>query len=113
MTDHRYDSLPLGEAVARIRRFRALAEARYAWPGGYDIVFACADGGLVCAACVADPSNGYMVAGYPSERVIVAVSTADWIDGSYSCDDCARELCPYVDDAEPDTTADDAQEGDS
>lgn len=104
----RIDSLPLGEAVARIRRFRALAEARYAWPGGYDIVFVCADGGVVCASCIADRSNGYIVSGVESDRIVIDAGSADWIDDSTSCDGCGRELCPYVD---PDS--DYAQEGDA
>ena len=71
----------------------------YAWPGGYEVLIVCNDGGLLCAECVkkearrimSDIRDGYDTGWYPAGTVIEAVSpdcTGEELMNT--CDHCGK-----------------------
>ena len=80
---------------------RYIARNPYAWPGGYDIIGICDDGGILCAHCIKENYREVMHDtryGWNTGWRIVGFQTADWLEDSTLCGNCYRELCPYLDD---------------
>lgn len=80
--------------VSDFRRF--IRSGPYAWPGGYDVLFATSDGGTLCHACaesnrrqvvdslaIVDVRGGWHVSG-----VFLSCDT----DGELWCDHCDKLL---------------------
>ena len=42
----------MSAAAELLRRVRAMARERYAWPGGYALALVTTDGGILCPDCV-------------------------------------------------------------
>ena len=71
---------------------RKYAEARFAWPGGYEMFTIQDDGGTLCAPCVlknleevtqSDGADGWGIIGWSHEGVI---------DKAVTCDHCYRTI---------------------
>ena len=86
--------------------------AKYAWPGGYPMLYICDDGGVLCPECVQDNidqccdphSGGWYVTGHG----------ANWEDPSLFCDHCNNRIeSAYAEDQVPPTRSDDAEFGGS
>lgn len=75
---------------------RVIRSGPYAWPGGYDVIFATSDGGTLCHACaeqhrreIADAIASVNVrGGWHVSGVFLSCDT----DGPVHCDHCAREI---------------------
>jgi hypothetical protein len=73
--------------------YLALANERFAWPGGYEMFFVTDDSGVLCAPCVvtewvdtisvSDEGDGWH---------IVAVGHEGELDEPVNCDHCYREI---------------------
>ena len=85
-----------------VEQLKHIVRNPYAWPGGYEIYAVTADGGMVCNHCVKDNFK-LMLRSTKYDRwdgqwALEAIETADWVEESTLCDNCYRELCPYLDD---------------
>jgi hypothetical protein len=82
---------------------------KYAWPGGYDMVFITRDGGVLCADCV---RTEYHQVAYERKHNIScgwnveAIDHGGNTDGSLPCDHCSKELGAYVDLSKAETSND-------
>lgn len=67
----------------------------YAWPGGYELLYLCSDGGCLCSQCVRD-NLANIVDSIRSNAndgwQVVAVYTMAECDESQICDHCNREV---------------------
>ena len=94
-----------GERVKFALEMMKLARQKYAWPGGYEIIFLTSDGEYLCADCVRSEANqtyrdtrDWTGSRSGSGWEIAAIGTADYLEESTLCAHCGRELCPYSDD---------------
>jgi hypothetical protein len=85
---------------------RRAIRAKFAWPGGYCLLFVTDDGATLCADCARKEYRQVAHArrhGLSSGWRIVAVSNGSECDGSAPCDHCGAELGAYL--PEPEDTA--------
>ena len=89
----------LEETRQRIKLIRTLAKTKYAWPGGYEIIFALETGDILCADCVLDTSNPTHIEHPSSSRFccrdgwgISGYYNMSEVDGSEWCCNCGKEI---------------------
>lgn len=72
---------------------------QYAFPGGYEKIYICQDGGILCHDCILSnwrevlSDSFYQMAG--NQWRIVAVQSSSDYDPPLHCDHCSRNLSPY------------------
>lgn len=68
---------------------------RYAWPGGYEILYQCADGGILCQPCATSPGNPVgFTCETPTDWRIVANTHTGEMDDPETCDHCGMVVSP-------------------
>ena len=75
------------------------AKDYFAWPGGYEIFVITTDGGVICYKCVRENYRLMLESLRDDMRdgwQIEVIDTAESCEGSTLCDNCYRELSPYV-----------------
>ena len=68
----------------------------HAFPGGYPLVYVCADGGMVCAKCL-DTEPDFHFAGDRDEWMVIDVTMVEESEGGISCDSCNRTIVEATD----------------
>lgn len=69
----------------------------YAWPGGYEIFYICADGGILCADCANE--NFELTNDPDDEQWFIIACEVNYEDNGLYCDHCNRRIEPeYGDD---------------
>jgi hypothetical protein len=73
---------------------RKAIRSKYAWPGGYPMALAMADGGTVCMNCahseyrlIAYANKHSLRDGWKPEAVFI-----NWEDSSLCCDHCGKKI---------------------
>jgi putative hemolysin len=65
---------------------------KYCFPGGYELVYATQDGGILCNVCANEPESKNADSSDPQWHIIgMAVI---WEDNSIICDHCGRKIIP-------------------
>lgn len=91
------------EAIERAARAGSFPSDVYAWPGGYPLAYAMADGEDLCGRCLSDPSNPVSLTGTNGAADwhwtgAVQVLEGDYRDhGHVACAHCGTVLVPAPD----------------
>ena len=62
-----------------------------AWPGGYPIFYCCADGGVLCPACV-NTEELVKTADASDEQWHIIACDINWEDDAMTCDHCNKPI---------------------
>jgi hypothetical protein len=79
---------------------RRAIRAKFAWPGGYALMFGTSDGGILCADCARDEYRQIAYArrhGLDDGWRVIAIGAGCDTDEPTPCDHCGNELSAYVD----------------
>jgi hypothetical protein len=63
--------------------------SKYAWPGGYPIIYICADGGVLCPKCANENAHLSEITS-PDWHVVAA--DVNWEDPYLHCDNCSQRI---------------------